>query len=173
MYQVASPEYFQTSHVPLRARRLLSAADGPQAPQVVLISERMALRWWTKTSPLGTLINIGDPDSKNPWMTIVGVVGDMPHDPYEREPRPTLYVSYQQAPALWMDIAVRTTGDPLRLARAFTSAIHAIDPEQPITEIETMEKSIHNRAIGLNYMAALMGVLGGLHSCSQRSEYMA
>ncbi len=162
MYQVTSPEYFPTLHVPVRDGRLLSAADGPEAPPVVLISERMAQRWWRKTSPLGTRIKIGDPDSKNPWMTIVGVTGDMPHDPYEREPRPTLYVSYQQAPALWMDVAVRTIGDPLRLARDVTSAIHAIDPEQPISEMQTMQKSIHNRAIGLNYMAALMGVLGGI-----------
>jgi putative ABC transport system permease protein len=122
----------------------------------------MALRWWTKAAPIGKRIKIGDPDSKNPWMTIVGIVGDMPHNPYEREPRRAIYVPYQQAPALWMDIGLRTTGDPLRLASAVTAAIHAIDPEQPITEMQTMQKSIHNRAIGLNYMAALMGVLGGI-----------
>lgn len=162
MYQVTSPEYFQTLHVPLRAGRLLGEGDGPESPPVVLISERMALRWWTKAAPIGQRIKIGDPDSKNPWMTIVGIVGDMPHNPYEREPRRAIYVPYQQAPALWMDIGVRTTGDPLRLASAVTAAIHAIDPEQPITEMQTMQKSIHNRAIGLNYMAALMGVLGGI-----------
>jgi putative ABC transport system permease protein len=166
MYQVTSPEYFKSLHVPLRAGRLTNAGDGPHAPPVTLISERMALRWWPKSSPIGQRIRISDPDSKNlskhPWMTIVGTVADMPHDPYEREPRPTIYVPYQQAPSLWMDIGVRTVGDPLRLAPAVRAAIHAIDPEEPITEMQTMQKSIHDRAIGLNYMAALMGVLGGI-----------
>ncbi len=162
MYQVTSPEYFKTLHVPLRAGRLISPSDGPNASPVAVISERMAARWWTKGSPIGQRIRIGDADSKNPWITIVGIVGDMPHNPYEREPRRTIYVPYQQAPALWMDIGVRAAGDPLRIAPAVTAAVHAIDPEQPVTDVQTMEKSIHNQAIGLNYMASLMGVLGGI-----------
>lgn len=162
MYQVASADYFKTLHVALKAGRFIRESDGPDAQAVVLVSERMAQRWWPNESPLGRRIKIGDTDSKNLWMTIVGVVGDMPHNPYEREPRRTIYVPYQQAPALWMDIGVRTSGDPLAIASAVTNEIHAIDPEQPITEMHSMRKSIHDRAIGLNYIAALMGVMGAI-----------
>jgi putative ABC transport system permease protein len=95
-------------------------------------------------------------------MTIVGVVGDTIHNPYDRIPRRTFYVPYQQSPQTWMDLGVRTAGDPLRLAPAITAAIRSVDPEQPITEMRTMAKSIHDRAIGLNYMAALMGTFGVL-----------
>ncbi|MGA3025080.1 MAG: ABC transporter permease [Bryobacteraceae bacterium] len=160
MYQVSSPEYFATLHVPLREGRFLLASDGPTAPPVALISQRLAQRWWTNESPIGKHIRIGEADSKNPWMTIVGVVGDMPHNPYQRAPRRTIYVPYQQAPALWMDIGVRTAGDPLLLAPSVTAAIRSVDPDQPITDMRTMEKNIHNRAIGLNYVATLMGVFG-------------
>jgi len=162
MYQVASPEYFATLHIPLRAGRLLNDGDGPEAPKVALISERMAQRWWKNESPVGRRIRIGGPDSKSPWMTIAGVVGDVMHNPYDRVPRRTIYIPYQQAPALWMDIAVRTAGDPLIVAPAVIAAIRAVDPEQPITDMRTMERAIHNRAIGLNYMAALMGVFGAI-----------
>jgi putative ABC transport system permease protein len=162
MYQVASPEYFSTLHIPLRAGRLLSPSDGPDAPKVTLISERMAQRWWKTESPLGRRIKIGEPDSKSPWMTIVGVVGDVIHNPWERVPRRTFYVPYQQSPVLFMDIGVRTAGGPLLVAPAVTAAIHSVDPEQPITDLRTMERSIHNRSIGLNYMAALMGIFGGV-----------
>jgi putative ABC transport system permease protein len=162
MYQVASTEYFRTLHVPLRAGRLLSPADGADAPKVALISERMAQRWWKNESPIGRRIKIGEADFKSPWMTIVGVVGDVVHNPYDRGPRPTVYVPYQQAPALWMDIGVRTAGDPLMQAPAVTAAIRSVDPEEPITDMRTMEKSIHNRSIGLNYMAALMGIFGAI-----------
>jgi putative ABC transport system permease protein len=160
MYQVASPSYFQTLHIPVRAGRLLRESDGADAPKVAVISDRMAQRWWKNESPIGKHIRIGGIDSKNPWLTIVGVVGDMVHNPYDREPRRTLYVPYQQAPALFMDIGVRTRGDPLRVAPAVTAAIRAVDREQPITDMHTMERAIHNRSIGLNYMAVLMGIFG-------------
>jgi putative ABC transport system permease protein len=64
-----------------------------------------------------------------------------------------------------MDIGVRTAGDPLSLAPAISAAVRSVDREQPITDLLTMERSIHNRAIGLNYMAVLMGVFGLLALC--------
>ena len=162
MYQVASPGYFDLVHVPLMAGRLLRDGDGASAPGVVVISERLAERWWKGESPIGKRIRLGEADSKEPWKTIVGVVGNMPHNPYERTPRPEIYLPYQQEPELWMDIGVRTAGDPLLLAPVVTGAVHSVDPDQPLTEMHTMTKSIHDRAIGLNYMAALMGVFGAL-----------
>jgi putative ABC transport system permease protein len=123
----------------------------------------MAERWWKNESPIGRRIHIVAPDSPpDSWLTIVGVVGDVVHNPYDRVPRRTIYVPFDQAPALWMDIGVRTAGDPLLLAPAVTAAIRAVDPEQPVTDMQTMARSIHDRAIGLNYMAVLMGVFGVL-----------
>jgi putative ABC transport system permease protein len=162
MYQVASPEYFSTLHVRLISGRLPGAGDGPDAPQVAAVSEMLARRWFGSETPVGKHIKLGAPDSNNPWLTIVGVVGDVVHNPYDRQPRATIYRPYQQAPSNAMDIGVRTTGDPLRLAPAVLAAIRAVDPEQPVNDVVTMERAIHNRAIGLNYMAALMGVFGAL-----------
>lgn len=162
MYQVTTPEYFATLKIPLRQGRLFSESDGEQAPKVALVSERMAQKWWPNESPIGRRIKFGEANATGPWTTVVGVVGDIAHDPYDRQPRRTIYVPYRQAPALWMDVAVRTMGDALRAAPAVTAAIHSVDPEEPITDMRTMEKSIHNSAIGLNYMAALMGVFGGI-----------
>jgi putative ABC transport system permease protein len=162
MYQVASPDYFRTLHIPLREGRYLSQSDGADAPKVAVISQRLAQRWWKNESPIGRRIKIGEADFKSPWMTIVGVVGDVLHNPYDHEPRRTFYVPFQQSPNLWMDIGVRTAGDPLSVAPAVTAAIRSVDPEQPVTDLRTMERSIHNRSIGLNYMAALMGIFGGI-----------
>jgi putative ABC transport system permease protein len=160
MYQVTSAGYFAAARVPLRAGRLLSDSDGPDSPRVAVVSEHAVERWWHGKSPLGQRIKLGTPDSKQPWMTVVGVVGDVVHNPYDRQPRRTLYVPYQQAPARWMDIGVRTAGNPLLVAPNVTAAIRAIDPEQPITEMQTMEKAIHDRGIGLQYVEIFMGVFG-------------
>jgi putative ABC transport system permease protein len=162
MSQSASPSYFSTLHVPLRAGRFLLDSDGKDAPPVAAVSDRMATRWWGKESPLGKRFKLGGPNSTNPWMTVVGIVGDMPHDPYDKQPRAAFYVPYQQVGSNAMDIAVRAVGDPLRVAPAVTAAIRSVDAEQPITYMITMERAIHNRALGLNYMAALMGIFGGL-----------
>ena len=160
MYQVASASYFGTVHVPLRAGRFLTDSDGAAATKVALVSEGMAKRWWNHESPLGKHIRIGGLKSTNPWLTIVGVVGDMVHDPYDREPRRTIYVPFQQASQGWMDVGVRTAGDPMRLGPAVTAAIRSVDREQPITDMMTMEKALHNRSIGLHYMAWMMGIFG-------------
>ncbi len=160
MYQATTPAYFDIAHVPLVDGRVLKDTDGADAPKVAAISQRMAERWWKKESPLGKHIRLGGLDSKSPWLTIVGVVGDVAHNPYDREPRSVIYVPFAQAPQLSMDIGVRTAGDPLALAPAIRAAIRAVDREQPITDLQTMARAIHNRAIGLNYMAVLMGVFG-------------
>jgi putative ABC transport system permease protein len=165
MYQVTTPAYFDLVHIPLVDGRLLGERDGPDAPKVALVSQRMAGRWWNNESPIGKHIRLGGPESKAPWLTIVGVVGDIMTSPYSREPRRTIYVPFAQAPELWMDIGVRASGDPLALAPAVRAAIRAVDREQPITDLQTMEKAIHNSAIGLNYMAVLMGVFGVLALC--------
>jgi putative ABC transport system permease protein len=165
MYQVTTPGYFEIAHIPLVAGRLLTESDGADAPKVALISQRMAERWWKNESPIGKHIRLGGLDSKSPWLTIVGVVGDIMQNPYEREPRRTLYVPFPQAPQLWMDIGVRTAGDPLMLAPAISAAVRSVDREQPISDLQTMERTIHNRAIGLNYMAVLMGIFGLLALC--------
>ena len=162
MYQVASPEYFPTVRVPLLAGRFLNAGDGPDAPLVVLVSERAVAQLWNGKSPIGQRIKLGLADSKQPWMTVVGVVGDVVHNPYDRQPRRTIYVPYQQAPALWMDIGVRTAGNPLLVGPDVTAAIRSVDPEQPISEMRSMDRAIHDASIGLQYVEIFMAVFGVL-----------
>jgi putative ABC transport system permease protein len=160
MCQIASPGYFETLRIPLRAGRLLSDSDGAAAPRVAVISERMARRWWQGESPVGRRIHMGGPDSKAPWVTIVGVVGDIVHDPFERQPQSVIYAPFAQEPASSMDIGVRTAGNPMLSAPMVTAAIRAVDAGQPITEVMGMKRLIHNRGVRLNYVAALTGVFG-------------
>ena len=162
MYQAISPRFFGTLHIPLRAGRLLTDGDGADAPLVVAINERFAQKYWKGQSPVGRRFKLGLADSKSPWLTVVGVVGNIPHDPYDRDFRRMMFLPYQQAPQLWMDLGVRTSGDPLRLASSVLSAIRSVDPEVPASDVRTLEKSIHNAAIGLNYVAAMMGIFGVL-----------
>jgi putative ABC transport system permease protein len=171
MNQIVTPGYFETLHIPLRAGRFLDARDGADAPRAAVISDRTARRYWPNEAyPIGKRIKpvvvtpagIAPPAAANEWITIVGVVGDVMHDVYERAPRPVFYEAYAQSPRLWMDIGVRTAGDPLRAVSAVTAAIRAVDPEQPLTNMATMQTLMRNQAMGLIYVAVLMGIFGVL-----------
>jgi putative ABC transport system permease protein len=162
MYQLTSAKYFDTFHAVLRAGRLLTEADGPDAPRVAVINQSLADRWWKNESPVGHRVKMGKADSKEGWMTSAGVVADVVHNAYDREPRRMIFLPYQQAPGLWMDVGVRTAGDPLQLAPAVTAAIRSIDPELPVSNMQTLEKSLHDSAIGLNYVEVFMGIFGML-----------
>ena len=170
MYQLVTPGYFETLHIPLRAGRFLDARDGADAPRTVVISERAAQRYWpNEPYPIGKRIRAGlppgaaaRPGAKEVWMTIVGVAGDITHDVFDRNPRPVFYEPFAQAPRLWMDIALRTTGDPLRAGSAAIAAVRAVDPEQPVTSVRTMDTLMKNQSMGLIYVAVLMGIFGAL-----------
>jgi putative ABC transport system permease protein len=163
MYQLVTPGYFETLHIPLRAGRFLDSRDGPDAPRVAVISERAARRYWpNEPYPIGKRIRAAAPAGNTNWITIVGVVGDVMHNVFERSPSAVFYEPYAQTPRLWMDIAARTSGDPVRIAKGVTAAIRSVDPEQPVTQMATMQTLMRNQAMGLIYVAVLMGIFGVL-----------
>ena len=163
MYQAVSSNYFETLHVPLRTGRFLNGGDGADSPRVALISERLAQRYWPgQSAPLGRRIKVGLPEAPGEWLTIMGVVGDVKHDVWERAPRGTVYVPYLQAPSRAMDIGIRSTGDPLQLAHAAMAAVRSVDSEEPVSDMRTMDRLIRDNAIGMTYVSILMGVFGVL-----------
>jgi putative ABC transport system permease protein len=169
MYQLATPGFFETLHIPLLAGRFLNSHDGPDTPRVAVISERAAHRFWPNGPyPIGKRIKPALPPgavataANSEWITIVGVVGDVMHDVFERVPRPVFYEPYAQTPRLWMDVGVRTTGDPYRVETAVTAAVRSVDPELPVTNVRTMDTLMRNQAMGLIYVSVLMGAFGAI-----------
>jgi predicted permease len=156
--QAVSPDYFSAMFIPLRAGRLAGAGDGPDRPRVAVVSELMARRWWPAgVSPIGSRLRVG---GKGPWVTVVGTVGDIEHSVTFHGLNPTVYVPYAQAPERGMDIGIRAAVDAGSLAPAVRAAIRAVDPEQPITNLNTMTELIRQEAFVFAYMATLMGIFG-------------
>lgn len=158
--QTVSPGYFAAMFIPLRAGRLPGAADGPDTSRVAVVSERMARRWWPAgVSPIGSRLHVGA-NGPRPWVTIVGIVGDIEHSVIDRDLSPAVYIPYAQAPERQMDIGIRTVAETGSLAPAVREVIRAVDPEQPITNLNTMINLIRQEAFVFVYMAALMGIFG-------------
>jgi putative ABC transport system permease protein len=136
-FRVVSPGYFQTIGIPLIRGRFLSDRDGPDAPGVVVINEAMARHCWENDDPLGHRLS-GD-DGKT-WATVVGVIGDVRQYGLDKPAKDELYVTQSQNPTKRATLLVRARQNPLTLVRNISSDVHAIDPEQPIAQIRTLEQ---------------------------------
>jgi putative ABC transport system permease protein len=160
-----TPDYFRVMGIPLKAGRTFTARDGPDAPPVVMVNENMARRFWPGEDPIGKRFKYGapdTPDSVSPWLTIVGVVGDMRRTGYDAPVRYETFLPLAQQPVPWMTLVVRTAREPLALAPAVRAQVRAIDPELPVYEIKSMDQLLSAMVAQRRFSMALLGTFAGL-----------
>ncbi len=141
--------YFQAMGIPLLRGRLFNSANVVGAPAVVIISESIAKRYFAGQDPIGRRLKWGPAESDAPWLTIVGVVGDVKPGPLDAETRPHTYAPYLQLSdddlqTIFhsMNLAVRTAGDPASEASAVRAAVWSLDRQLPVSGMRTMEQVI-------------------------------
>jgi putative ABC transport system permease protein len=154
-----SAGYFTAMRIPLRQGRLLADTDGPDQPPVVVISQSFANRYFPGENPVGKFIKPGD-EGKTAWIKVVGVVGDIRYNILGLKETPPIYFPYQQSNQGFCPLVIETEGNPLTFAAAVRSQIAKIDPDQPISELMTLQKEMHDRLIGFSYVAVMLTVLG-------------
>ena len=133
----ATPEYFQTLGIPLVTGRFFTASDGPKSPNVAIVNQTLARRYWGNETAVGHRISA---DSGETWISIVGVVGDVRHYALDSEPSDELYIPFSQLPIREGTFLVRTSADPAAMARRIGEEVLAIDPGQPIANVQTLEE---------------------------------
>jgi putative ABC transport system permease protein len=158
--QVISANYLQLMHISLVRGREFTDADASAAPGVVLVSQSMARAYWPNKDALGHRLKVGANDSKNPWLTIVGIVADVKMDWDDQGPEYAMYRPYRQAPRDFTSLMVRTAGDPMVLASAVRAAVVGVDAEQPIFELKPMTQAVKESIVGIAYVSVMMGVMG-------------
>ena len=139
--------YFRTLGIPLLRGRDLRLEDNAAGPGVVIINDTMARRFWPGGDPIGQRVLVGLVNEQP--REIVGVVGDVRQNRYDREPQLQMYVPHTQQPhgsqgryadsRMTMTFVVRSARDPLRLVPAFRSAVAGVDRRLPISNIKTVE----------------------------------
>jgi predicted permease len=136
-----TPSYFRTMGIPLLKGRELSEQDGPDSQRVVIINNTFARRFWPSEEPLGRRFKFGDPDSTAPWLTIVGIVGDMRRTGFDSEVRCEAFMPYTQRQFnIFMELVVRTASDPRAIVGPVREMVASIDPNQPISHVRTMDQ---------------------------------
>jgi putative ABC transport system permease protein len=174
-WQTMSPGYFETMQIPVLQGRGVEATDRIGAPGVALVNRTLARQVWPDGDAVGQRILMGGGATDSIWRTIVGIVGDVHHRGLDAEPRPEIYLPYDQFPAgtgtpqRTLRIVLRTEGDPVELTGALRRAVFELDPDLPATEIQTMEQALGDWAAerrltmllgGFALLALLLGAVG-------------
>jgi putative ABC transport system permease protein len=131
--------------------------NDPQPAPAIIINETMARLYWPNEDPIGHRMRL----IFSPWLTIVGVVGDVHHTGLNTSPNPELYVPHTQDPSSSMAVMARTSGDPIQLATAAREAVKAIDKDLPVT-ITTMDQIFSASVAGQRFNTLLLGIFAGV-----------
>jgi putative ABC transport system permease protein len=163
-YQVITPGYFQTMEIPLERGRSFTDRDTEGAPRVAIINEIMARKYFPGEDPLGKRIAFGDPTKEDAWRTIVGISGNVRHQSTSEPAFPGAYTPSAQDRESWPRVAlvVRTSGDPSGLAAAVRREMMAIDPGQPISNMQTMEQLMASSIKRPRFIMMLLGLLASI-----------
>ena len=176
--RAVSNDYFESLHIPLKSGRFFSDSDArvalplmrwfdqqpfpahfndPQPAPAAIINDTMAKLYWPNEDPVGKRLKI----IASPWITIIGVVGDVHHTGLSTLPNPEIYLSHLQEPQTALAVMIRTSGDPLQLATSARERVRQLDKDQPVT-ITTMEEIVSQSVAGQRFNALLLGVFATL-----------
>ena len=154
---VASAGYFELMGVRLLRGRTFDERDDARVPPVAVISDAMARRFWPGEDPLGRRFHFGGPNAKNPWMTVIGVVGDIRPERIEEEPQPMMYRPLRQASGLALAIVLKTDAGPAALGQALAREVRAADPDQPTYGVKTMDSIVATATASRRFATQLLG----------------
>jgi len=151
--RVAGTDYFRTMEIPLRRGRFFTEDDSAEKPQVVIIDEKFAQRFWPDGDPIGKHLWF---DPKKP-ITIVGVVAVVKQYGLETDGKIATYFPEQQQPGARMFLAVRTSSEVAGLASTVVREIHAVDPDVVIYGIRTMQERLHDSLARQRFSSTMLG----------------
>jgi putative ABC transport system permease protein len=153
-----SPDYFRALGTPLVRGRFFADSDALEAQPVALVDEAAARRYWPDADPVGRRFKQGGRGSKAPWVTIVGVVGNIKTEGFDQPDQPHLYLPALQAPGYAMAVYLRAEGDPKTLTQGLRQEVQAVDPNLPVFGERTLEEVV---AASLAQRRFALQVVGG------------
>ena len=141
-HSVILGEYLQAMGVPLLQGRYFTEQDNDASTHVLIVSQSLARRYWPHGDALGKRLKWGPAESKDAWLTIVGVVGDVKQGALEVETTPHTYEPFLQNPGSSLNVAIRASGQPTGLGSSLRATVWAIDPQLAVAQLQTMDQVI-------------------------------
>ena len=159
---MVNADYFDALRIPLREGRFFNAEDKANAPLAVVIGESTARRFWPNESAVGKRIKMGD--AANPWLNIVGVVGDVRHYGLDKPANLQVYQPHEQRPAQQMTLVVRASqaGGEGGLTAAVRNQVWAVDKDQPVYHIKPMGQYVADSIAERRFNMLLVAIFAGV-----------
>ena len=160
-HRIVSPDYLDTLGVTLIKGRLINETDRAEGQPVVIVSEEFARQAWPGEDPIGKHVRRIRAGQTSPWMTVVGMVKNVKEDLFNfRINRPVWYVPYAQFENDFpVNLVIRASVEPGSLTAAVREAIHSVDPDQPLSDVMTMNTNLSGVLVTERFGSILMGTL--------------
>jgi len=158
-----SPDFFATLGIPLAQGRTFADNELTQQATAIVVSDQVVKRFWPGQDAIGKRLKLGAAGSNNPWLSIVGVVGDVKYRGLPANPTkdPDIYLPFLDRNAI-VAIAVRTTSEPTAVAGAIRSAIRAADPSITVYSVRSMDELIGAQTAQSRFIMWLMGAFAAI-----------
>jgi putative ABC transport system permease protein len=158
-----SPGYFRAMGIPLLSGREFDDRDVRDSTPVVIVNETFVRRFFADEEPLGKRFVYGQPGpDNNNWITIVGVVGDMRRTGFDRPVRPETFLPQSQNPSGTLTIVARSAGDPVALSNTLRSEVWAIDNDQSVYDLKSMDQTLSEMSSQRRFNMLLLGIFAAL-----------
>jgi putative ABC transport system permease protein len=158
--RIVSNNYFGVMKIALRSGRYFSKYDTKDSPHVSVINEALAHVYWPNEDAVGRFIEMGAFGAGH--CEIVGVVADIRQTSLSAEPAAGIYIPFTQESMPWQTLVVRTKNDPMGLAAAIRHEVAALDPEQPVSLIATMDELMEASTAQPRFRTFLLGSFAGI-----------
>jgi putative ABC transport system permease protein len=153
--------YFQTMSIPLLRGRNFSDVEQREKRHVVLINEALARQYFANEDPIGKRLDVAMFDEPF-WAEIIGVVGNVRYDSLVDEPPPAAYFSHSDLTYGFMTLVIRTDGEPTAIAPAVQREIRSLDPNQPVSDVRSMNQVMSEWVSRSRFNTLLLGLFAGL-----------
>ena len=160
--RIVNGHYFQAMQIPLREGRFFNESDTKTSPPVGIVDEYMARELWPNQSPLGKRLHNGGITDKDPWITVVGVVGRIKQYTLDSDSRIAIYYPQTQFVTHSMNIVIRANSDPAALYSAARKDIQSVDPDLPIFHPVTMDQRVQESLARRRFSMLLLSLFAGL-----------
>lgn len=160
--RVVGGHYFEAMEIPLRRGRLFNEQDDPNKPVAVIVDEYMAEQLWPNQDPIGKRIHVVELPTKDPWQTVVGVVGRVKQDSLDSNPRIAFYLAHTQFPSRAMTVAFRARTSADAMLASTRSELRRLDPDLPMYYVRTMEQRVDESLARRRFSMLLLGVFAGV-----------
>ncbi|HKP03417.1 MAG TPA: ABC transporter permease [Chthoniobacterales bacterium] len=163
IFRTVGPNYFSTMGIPLVRGRDFTDQDTLDTTLGVVISEKTAKRYWPDEDPIGKRLKPGSTAGSSPWRTVIGVVKDVRQNDFIAEPKMQMYFNFRQVRSLVANaLVVRTAVDPLSLATSVRNSVWAVDKDQPVSNMDSMETIVAGAVARQRFSMLLLAIFAGV-----------